>query len=159
MKRTAVLSVALMLVLMGAAGAASTTVSYKVSAGGDDGFAVSSAGQDTTAGYLWVGDDNVYMPPYYMSAMRFVDLAIPRSATITSAYLKVSSIDQEYRGRVYGVIEGEAADNPSDFSGRNISSATKTSSSVNWDHTDNWAASTQYVSGDISSVVSAVTVA
>ena len=130
MKNLAITSFALVLVITGLANSAATTVSYQVSAGMDDGFAQSAAVQDITSAYLKIGDENTYAVPYQMSAMRFTNINIPRSATITSAYLKISSINTDYRGRIYGVIAAEASDNPADFSGRMIGNAVLTAASV-----------------------------
>ncbi|MHC4196026.1 MAG: hypothetical protein ACYSQZ_08835, partial [Planctomycetota bacterium] len=78
------------------------------------------------------------------------------SATITSAYLKINSINTDYRGRIYGVIAAEASDNPADFSGRLIGNATLTTASVAWDRKTAWSPDTQYTSPDISNVVQEV---
>ncbi|MHC4635290.1 MAG: hypothetical protein ACYSYU_08825 [Planctomycetota bacterium] len=116
MKNVAIVSFALMLFVTGVANSAITTATYQVSAGPDDGFATAAAVQDITAGYLKIGDERTYNVPYQMSGMRFNNVDIPRSATITSAYLKINSINTDYRGRIYGVIAAEASDNPADFS-------------------------------------------
>jgi len=131
-------------------------VTYQVSASADDGFAQSAAAQDTTASYLKIGDERTYAIPYQMSAMRFNDVDIPRSATITSAYLKITSINTDYRGQIYGVIAAEASDNPADFSGRLIGNAVLTAASVVWDRKTAWSPDTQYISPDISNVIQEV---
>ncbi len=73
----------------GAAFCATTTLTYQVSTSDDDGYAWSATGQNTTAGYLLIGDDDDYPAPYYMSAMRFNNVAVPRSAAIINARLKI----------------------------------------------------------------------
>jgi len=156
MKNLAILSFSLMLFVTGAANSATTTVSYQVSAGVDDGFAQSGGVQDIASSYLKIGDDRIYAVPYQMSAMRFNGVNIPRSATITSAYLKINSITTDYRHQIYGVIAAEAADNPADFSGRLISNAALTAATVAWDFKDAWSPDTQYVSGDISNAIQEV---
>ncbi|MHC4737990.1 MAG: right-handed parallel beta-helix repeat-containing protein [Planctomycetota bacterium] len=145
-----------MLAAGGTANSATTTVSYQVSAGTDDGFAQSAAVQDITSAYLKIGDENTYAVPYQMSGMRFSNVNIPRSATIISAYLKINSINTDYRGQIYGVIAAEASDNPADFSGRLIGSAALTTASVAWDYKTAWSPDTQYTSPDISNVVQEV---
>jgi hypothetical protein len=140
----------------GAANGEITTVTYQVSAGPDDGFAQSATVQDTAAAYLKIGDEHAYTVPYQMSAMRFTNVNIPRSATITSAYLKISSINTDYRGQIYGVIAAEASDNPADFSSRMIGDAALTTTSVAWDFKDAWSPDTQYISPDISNVIQEV---
>ena len=142
-----------MLFAAGAANSATTTVSYQVSASADDGYAWSSTEQDTTSAYLMIGDDRTYTTPYYMSAMRFTNIAIPRSAVIIDARLKISSIDQEYRGQIYGVIQAESTDDAADFSSRYIADANKTITGIDWDHKDAWATNTYYTSPDISTAV------
>jgi len=141
----------------GVAICATTTSTYQVSASSDDGYAWSGAGQNISAGYLLVGDDNVYAAPYYMSAMRFNNVAVPRSAAIIDARLKIRSTAEEYRGQIYGVIQAEADDDAADFSSRYIGSAVKTATTVNWDHKFAWDINTQYTSSDISSIMQEVT--
>ncbi len=51
MKNVAILSFALVLVAAGTANSATTTVTYQVSAGADDGFAWSATEQDIGSGY------------------------------------------------------------------------------------------------------------
>ena len=131
-------------------------VSYQVSAGADDGFAQSATVQDTTAGHLKIGDERTYALPYQMSGMRFTNINIPRSATITSAYLKITSINTDYRGQIYGAIAAEASDNPADFSSRMIGNAALTTATVAWDFKDAWSPDTQYISPDISNVIQEV---
>ncbi|MHC4643048.1 MAG: Kelch repeat-containing protein [Planctomycetota bacterium] len=133
-----------------------TTVSYQVSVGNDDGYAWGATDQDLTGAYLLIGDDRVYTPPFYVSAMRFTNVTVPRSAAIVSAYLSINSGAEGNRGQIYGVIEGEAVDNAADFSSRYIGAAAKTTAGLDWDHKDNWAANTWYSSGDIAAVVQQV---
>jgi len=145
-----------MLVAAGVAKSATTMVTYQVSASADDGYAWSATEQDTASGYLMIGDDRTYTAPYYMSAMRFTNVAIPRSATIIDAHLKISSINEGYRGQIYGVIQAETADDAIDFSSRYIGAIGKTTAATDWDHKDAWAANTYYTSPDISSVIQEV---
>lgn len=91
-----------------------------------------------------------------MSAMRFGNVNIPRSATVISAYLKISSINTDYRDQIYGVIAAEASDNPTDFSGRLIGDAALATASVVWDYKTAWSPDTQYTSPDISNVIQEV---
>jgi len=156
MKNTVLPSLVLMLVAAGVAKSATTTVTYQVSASADDGYAWSATEQDTASGYLMIGDDRTYTVPYYMSAMRFTNVAIPRSAAIIDAHLKISSINEGYRGQIYGVIQAETADDAIDFSSRYIGAIGKTTAATDWDHKDAWAANTYYTSPDISSVIQEV---
>ncbi len=136
MKNSTILSFALVLFVTGVANSATTTTTYQVLAGVDDGFATNATVQDTTAGYLTIGDDRTDAIPYQMSGMRFNNVNIPLSATITSAYLKISSINTDYRGQIYGVIAVEASDNAADFSGRLIGDAALTAVTTAWDFKD-----------------------
>ncbi len=156
MKNIAILSIVLMLIAAGALQGATATVTYQVSAGADDGFAQSAAVQDIGSSYLKIGDERTYAVPYQMSAMRFGNVNIPRSAIITSAYLKISSINTDYRNQIYGVIVAEASDNPADFSSRLIGNAALTAATVAWDFKNTWSPDTQYISSDISNVIQEV---
>ncbi len=144
-----------LLCLCASAGYCTTVTStFHVYAGPDDGFSSAAAFQDT-AGLLFIGDGYV-SSPYYMSAMRFSNVSVPRSALVISASLKIQSTDQYLRGRVYGQILSEASDDALDFSSRYIASAPLNSASVNWDHDSTWSANTWYTSPDISSVIQPV---
>lgn len=135
---------------------ASTTVNYQVSASADDGYAWSVAEQDISSSYLMIGDNRTYSSPFYMSAMRFTNIGVPRSAAIINARLKISSINTDYRGQVCGVIAAEASDNPADFNGRLVGGAALTTATVAWDFKDAWSPDTQYISPDISNIVQEV---
>lgn len=141
---------------MGVANSATTTATYQVSASADDGCAWSATEQDISSGYLMIGDDRTYTAPYYMSAMRFTNVDAPRNAQIVDARLKISSINEGYRGQIYGVIQAETADDVTDFSSRYIGAISKTTAATDWDHKDAWAANTYYTSPDISSVIQEV---
>jgi predicted outer membrane repeat protein len=144
------------LLLTAAAESGVSTVTYQVSAGADDGYAWSATDQDIAAGYLVIGDDRVYAAPFYMSAMRFTNVAIPRSAAIVTAYLRIRSLNDGRRGRVYGIIQGESADHAGDFGSRSIGSAPRTATGVNWDHKFAWDINAWQVSGNIAGVVQEV---
>ena len=110
------------------------TASYQVGAGADDGYAWGAAEQDIGGGYLLIGDDKTYAPPYYMSAMRFTNVAIPRSAAILQAQLKISSLSDGIRGKIYGVIQGEVTDDADDFSAGYFGQIAKSTATIVWDH-------------------------
>jgi hypothetical protein len=136
-----------------AAEAGLSTVTYQVSATAADGYAWSTTAQDIGAGYLMIGDDGAYTAPFYMSAMRFTNVAIPRSAAIVTAYLKIRSLNDGTRGQIYGVIQGESVDDAADFGSRYIGSAPRTAAQVNWDHKFAWDTNVWQVSVNIASVV------
>ncbi|MHC4656881.1 MAG: carboxypeptidase-like regulatory domain-containing protein [Planctomycetota bacterium] len=149
-------SMAVLALAAGTVNSATIEVTYQVSAGADDGYAWSATEQDIGSGFLMIGDDRTYTTPYYLSAMRFTNIAIPRSATIISANIKISSINTDYRGQVCGVIAAEASDNPADFNGRLVGGAALTTATVAWDFKDAWSPDTQYISPDISNIVQEV---
>jgi hypothetical protein len=126
----------------------------QVSSSADDGYASGATSQNIT-GSLTIGDGSV-SSPYYMSAARFTAVNIPRSASVTSAVLKIQSIDQALSGNIYGQIRSESSDDAADFSSRYIASASLNSASVNWDHTSDWSANTWYTSPNIAAVVQPV---
>ncbi|MHC4397372.1 MAG: right-handed parallel beta-helix repeat-containing protein, partial [Planctomycetota bacterium] len=138
------------------ANSATTSTTYQVSAGADDGYAWSATGQDIGSGHLMVGNDRTYTAPYYMSAMRFTNIDAPRNAQIVDAHLKISSISEGLRGQIYGLIRAEATDDAPDFTARYIGTISKTTAAADWDHKGNWAANTYYTSPDLSSVIQEV---
>jgi hypothetical protein len=150
------LAAAIVLATAAAASSEITTVSYQVAATNDDGYAWGAGDQDIGAAHLMIGDERLYAPPYYMSGMRFTGVAIPRSAAITQANLKISSLEDGFRGQIYGVIQAETADNPGDFAARYMAAAVKTAAAVDWDHKFAWDPSTLQTSGDISAVIQEV---
>ena len=91
---------------------------YQVISEADDGFATEPTQQSIYDPYLAVGDVRVYTPPFQISAMRFVNIDIPRSAEIVDARLTIRSVDSNYRGQIYGIINTEAVDDAPDFSAR-----------------------------------------
>lgn len=129
------------------------TQTFTVAAEADDGIATAAGLQSISDAHLAIGDNRTYSPPYQMSAMRFANIDIPRSATIISANLKIRSLDSEYRGNVEGVIRAEEVDNAPDYTGRNISDAPLTAAAVDWDHRTNWSANTWYTSPDIAPLI------
>ncbi|MHC4647116.1 MAG: right-handed parallel beta-helix repeat-containing protein, partial [Planctomycetota bacterium] len=129
------------------------TVTYQVSGGADDGYAWSASQQDIASGHLAIGDDKTYTAPFYTSAMRFAGVTVPRSAAILDARLRIRSLNEDFRGQVYGLIQAESADNAADFASRYIAAAVRTTAAVDWDHKFAWDADTWQVSPDISGVV------
>ncbi len=154
--RGVVFGVVLVCALAGLGYSGTTTVSYQVLASADDGFAWSSTEQDVNSLYLMIGNDRDYSAPYYMSAMRFANVAIPRSAAIVDARLKIKSLSDGVRGQIYGVIQAESADDAADFGSRYIADTNKTAASVDWDHKFAWDTNTWYTGGGISNVVQEV---
>lgn len=106
------------------------TVSYGITNTADDGTSIPGIGQtfsqtQTTAGLLL----GVY--PAYVG-IRFIGVAVPKGATVTSATLTLTKADSpQNKPGTWGVIHGVAADNaPAWTTTVNPSVATKTSQSV-----------------------------
>lgn len=130
--------------------------SFQVSASADDGYAWSATQQDVNSGQLMIGDDRVYTPPYYMSAMRFTNVAIPRNASVVEAHLKIRSVSEGFKGQIYGLIQAEATDAAADFNSRHIADTNKVTATIDWDHKFAWDKNTWQTSPDISSMVQEV---
>jgi type IV pilus assembly protein PilY1 len=87
--------------------------------------------------------------------LRYQGLNIPRGATITSAYIRFTSNAYNTGATVF-TLSGELAGNASAYSNsaNNLSSRTKTASSVLWDSLNDWVVSNETISSpDITSVV------
>lgn len=133
-----------------------TTVTYQVSAWVDNAF-TSQHVQYMSYIYLRVGYRNEESPPYTMCAMRFKDVNVPQGMLILDARLKIRAYSTPVLEEpLYGVIHAEDADNPADFSGRNIRDIVKTDTEVNWDHIPYWEDADLYTSPDISAMVQEV---
>ncbi|KAF5438181.1 copper-binding protein, partial [Candidatus Methanophagaceae archaeon] len=89
--------------------------------------------------------------------VRYQDVNIPNSATITSAYLEFE-IDQYWNGPTNLTIFCEDADNPIRFSAvnNNITNRTKTSISVDWNNVASPAVDEKLQTPDIASIVQAI---
>ena len=132
------------------------TQTFTVAAEADDGIATAAGLQSISDAHLAIGDDRTYALPYQMSAMRFANIDIPRSAAIISANLSIRSLDSNFRGSVKGSLRAETTDNAPDYTGRNISDAPLTAAAVDWDHKSNWSANTWYTSPDIAPLIQQV---
>jgi len=109
----------------------SDDVTYFVS---DTGF------NDST---ILIGDD-------YVVCLRFTNVTIPRGVTITSAYLRGKS-EENNTDDVYLKIYGIDEDNTADFSSTQIGRA-KTTAAIDWDMTS-VTEDTTYTSPDIKNIV------
>jgi hypothetical protein len=100
-------------------------------------------------GYPWV--TYMFRLGYLTAGVRFTNVNIPAGATITSAYLKVTSsgwADSNHLMKVYGIDEDNTASLASDPTGR-----TKTTAAVDWDITTEIDDNTVCTSPDIKTVV------
>ena len=133
------------------------TVEYQVSLSEDDGYASNDVLQNLSGVCLRAGLSSFGGPPYYMSGMVFRNVNIPQGTEIISAHLKIQSHDNRLTDIVYGKIEAEAADDAASFGGaRHIGSLSRTSASVDWDHSDPWVENMWYDSPDIAGVIQEV---
>ena len=124
-----------------------------ISSGNDDAFEINSS-VDTTAQVLKVSEGNTPV----LLGLRYQDLNIPRGATITSAYLRFTS-SAFNTGATDITFNAELTGNSAAFSSssNNLSSRTKTSSSILWDTGNDWPISGETVtSPDLTSIVQEV---
>lgn len=86
--------------------------------------------------------------------MRFLNVAIPRGATITTAYLTLRSATNNSSSPVYSRIRGEDADDAATFSSAsNYINRPRTSASINWDNIPAWTDGVWYNSPEIKTVI------
>jgi hypothetical protein len=133
------------------------TVEYQVSSNKDDGYAENDEAQFLDYDFMRVGASSFFPSPYFVSAMVFRNVDIPRGAKIVGAHLKIRSQNSSLTNIVYGRIQAEATNNATAFGGfRNIASLDKSSAFVNWDHHEPWLENTWYESPDIAGVIQEV---
>jgi hypothetical protein len=130
----------------------------QVTASGDDGYAFKETFQNLDTDFLKIGSSPFAKPPYYyVSGMVFRNVDIPRGAEITSARLKICAYTYQLTDITFGKIEAESADNAAAFGiSRNIAALPTTSTSVQWNIIELWAADTWYESPDIADVIQEV---
>ena len=107
--------------------------------------------------FNYVGCVNGSNDTRYGIGIRFENPAIPQGATINSAYLVVTSAGTYTQDTVNSIIQGEDIDTAVAFSTvANYQARTRTSAYVSWNGIDDWTAGSNYVSEDISTVVSEI---
>lgn len=114
-------------------GSTGGTINKRVSMGSDDAEEFASGGM-----YLNSSDlELTYSSSSQKVGIRFSGLSIPKNATINRAYIQFKT-DERSSGNVPLVIQGHATNNAGTFTGarRNVSSRSKTSSSVAWSPAD-----------------------
>ena len=124
-----------------------------ISNGNDDAYEISSS-VDTTAATLKVSEGTNQV----LLGLRYQNLNIPRGATITSAYVRFTSsgfntgaTDITFNAELVG--DSPAFSN----SANNLSSRTKTSSSVLWNSANDWPISGETIaSPDLTSIIQEV---
>jgi hypothetical protein len=110
-----------------------TIVEVSVAVGSDDAEETSSGSVKLSSSDL----ELVYDASNQTVGMRFAPLAVPRGATITSAYVQFK-VDEATSGAVSLTIQGQAADNAPTFTSttRDVSSRTRTTAAANWSPPD-----------------------
>ncbi len=100
---------------------------------------------------------------------RFLNVTVPNSATINSAYLTLTAVSNLSNDNVNSVIIGDDEDNAAVFStladyqarrGTDVGGADntkRTTASVTWNAIDNWTANNEYQSPSIVSIVGEIT--
>ncbi len=101
-----------------------------------------------------VGINNVSSSTYYNAAIRFASVAIPKNATILSAYLKFISYSNFFGTEIYSFIQGEKSPNPSTFSDcSDYDSRTRTSTSLSWGPIPKWYSDNEYLSPNLKDII------
>ena len=86
--------------------------------------------------------------------MRFLNVTIPKDATIDTAYLTFKASDTRTGTTVNSKIRGEASDNPITFSTlADYQGRAKTTAVVNWDAIPAWTLDTDYNSPEIKTII------
>lgn len=118
--------------------------------------------RSTTAGWIVGGSNYVGCVStdntQYSMGIRFPAVPLPQGATINSAYLVVTSSGTYSQNTVSSIIQGEDADTANVFAGTYVDydGRPKTTATVPWYGIDTWTLGSDYVSPDISTVVSEV---
>ena len=88
------------------------------------------------------------------STARFLNVTIPKNATINSAYLKIKASSDKAADNVKSYIKAEDADNPARFTTKaNFLARSWITTKVAWDNIPHWSNGTWYTSPDIKSVI------
>lgn len=104
--------------------------------------------------FNYVGCINGSNDTKYGIGIRFENPNIPQGAVINSAYLVVTSSGTYNQDTVNSIIQGEDTDTAAIFSTiANYQGRTRTIASVNWNGIPDWVLGSDYVSGDISTVI------
>ncbi len=129
-------------------GGSSTTFSKKISHKDRDA-------EENSDGDVYTEDNDLDLNEHMVSLL-FDGVTVPQGATITSAYVKFKSEDDE-DGSAYVKIYAEDTDDASAFSEsrRNLTNRTKTSNYVTWSLTE-WEEDEYYNSADIKTVIQEV---
>lgn len=90
----------------------------------------------------------------YGNGMRFLNIYIPKGATITHAYLKLTCRNTDNATEVKSRIRGERNANPPTFSTiANYNARTRTDALIDWDNIPTWTLGTEYTSPDVATII------
>ena len=88
------------------------------------------------------------------SAFRFLNITIPKGATITAAYITITCRTARSATTVNTKIKGEDADSPAAFSDyTDYSGRPRTTAVVNWNNIGAWVVDTEYNSPEIKTII------
>jgi hypothetical protein len=126
-------------------GVTTASISKRVSASYDDGTEDGSGSMNLTENHLHLG--------YKLTGVKFNSIAIPKTATITKAYIQFTA-DKDNSVTSSVTIYGEDIDDASTFSTSNydISTRNNTSASQSWS-TSNWQENQTYNSPELKNIV------
>jgi RHS repeat-associated protein len=133
-----------------------TTINLQVAGSYDDMYAYEDAGSGSysrISTHIFAADSTPTSYDY-RSGVRFRAVGVPVGASITSAYLTLTS-DTTQSTIPATTIKGEAADNPSDYANDNHTTflaRARTTASQSWTPSA-WVSGTAYTSPSVSSVV------
>src|SRR3989344_2557100 len=131
------------------------TVSSRVSSSTDDAEEVIGSGAiDLTSSDLELGAEGGGSKLQSVG-MRFNNVSVPQGATVVSAYIEFE-VDEIDSISTNLTIWGEASDNASIFSSQtfNVTSRTKTSSTVPWNNLESWSVvSEKKYTPDLSNII------
>ena len=120
----------------------------------DDGFAYLTT-LYLTDNFVELGDGGGGVE--YPAGVRFVNVAIPKNATILTAKLTLQAYDTRTNTVCNVKIKGEDVDDAATFSTyANFAARARTTQYVNWDAIPAWTANTDYDSPDIKNIIQAI---
>ena len=131
--------------------------SFRVISGADDvEEQISSSTTYNYSGDLDLGGFSVSLNDSVVG-IRFQDVAIPQGATITTAYIEFTA-DKPNSETTNLLIEGEASDDATPFSGttNNVKNRTSTAATVSWNNVEAWTAGVAYKSPSLTTIVQEV---
>jgi len=130
------------------------TVTDQIATSADDCGSYPTGQFSITWANTYIGNDG----DWNHSGLRFT-LNVPNGAIITEAIITFTASDNQAQDTVRNKIHYEDANDPSDFSGDNYASfeaRTRSSTSYDWDFTDNWSTNIEYDTPNFAIVIQAL---